>query len=217
VSQRARARGLPVLALAAMPSSIYFQHCGKCAANSRADELNLDAPMELLNLDSLHKRSLNRTVEAMNHGRFNTAKRDFFGDKAIERSNYSLPSRLFLDPYHVSDGNLLAENFLQNRFQRGGMTSLAGRSKQLAFDAERYGKDDTRARARSRYVEPEGGRFVPALKPACSRDKGPDPYGTHKHTTWQLANTGFTGGLGTVQKMAPKWNTFALSRPPVGQ
>ena len=29
---------------------------------------------------------------------------DFFGDVAIARSNYSLPSRLFLDPYHVSDG-----------------------------------------------------------------------------------------------------------------
>jgi len=198
-------------------SSIYFQHCGKCAANSRSDELNLEAPKDLLNLDTNHKRSVGRCVEQMHHGRFSTAPRDFFGDRAIERSNYSMPSRLFLDPYHVQDGNLWAENFLQNRFQRGGMTSITGRSQQLTFQVERFGKEDARARARSKEIEPEGGRFIPPLKPACSRDKGPDPYGTHKHTTWQLSNTGFTGGLGSVSKMAPKWNTFSLSRPPVGQ
>jgi len=209
-------RAAPVEALAPpMPSSIYFQHSGKCAANAHEDSLNLDAPKELLNLDVLHKRSTARNVEAMNHGRFSTAPRDFFGDKAIDRSNYSLPSRLFLDPYHVADGNLWAENFLQNRFQRGGMTSLAGRSKQLTFDAERFGKDDARARARSRYVEPEGGRFIPSLKPACSRDKGPDPYGTHKHLHWTISNTGFTGGLGSLSKTSPVWSTYSLSRPRV--
>jgi len=68
-----------------------------------------------------------------------------------------------------------------------------------------------------RYVEPEGGRFIPALKPACARDKGPDPYGTYKHMTWTKANTGFTGGMGSVSKMAPTWSTFSLSRPAVGQ
>ena len=47
------------------------------------------------------------------------------------------------------------------------------------------------SRARSKYVEPEGGRFVPPLKPACSRDKGPDPYGTAKH-----ARCGLGLGLG---------------------
>lgn len=103
-----------------------------------------------MNLDVLHKRSTARNVEAMNHGRFGTAPREFFSDLAIARSNHSVPSRLFLDPYHVSDGNLWAENFLQSRFQRGGMTSIAGRSKQLGFEVERFGKDDTQSRARSR-------------------------------------------------------------------
>jgi hypothetical protein len=223
---------------------------GKCAANFRTDELNMDAPKELLGLDVLHKRSTARNVEAMGHGRFNTAPRgesassararllhahaltrshgpltgarlpfllslrsycscfvdlrcacarcgargavhaEFFGEVAVRRSNYSVPSRLFLDPYHVADGNLWSENFLMGRFQRGGMTSLAGRSSQLVLEKERFGKEDMQSRARSKYLEPEGGRFVPPLKPACARDKGPDPYGTHKHTSWIIANTG---------------------------
>ena len=52
------------------------------------------------------------------------------------------------------------------RFQRGGMTSLAGRSELLRFEKERFGKEDMQSRARSKYLEPEGGRFVPPLKPA---------------------------------------------------
>ena len=115
---------------------------------------------------------------------------DFFGEAAVARSNYSVPSRLFLDPYHVADGNLWAENFLMGRFQRGGMTSLAGRSELLRMEKERFGKEDMQSRARSKYLEPEGGRFVPPLKPACARDKGPDPYGTHKHASWVIQNTG---------------------------
>lgn len=192
-----------------------------------------------MNLDMYHKSSTSRNVEVMNYGRFSTEPREFFSDKAILRSNYSLPSRVFLDPYHVSDGNLWSENFLQNRFQRGGMTSNAGRTKQLTFTTERFGKEDTQSRARSRfdstrggggdlsilpckhalfrYVEPESGRFIPALKPACSRDKGPDPYGTHKHLSWDKPNTGFIGGIGSVSKLAPKWSTFSLSRPQVSQ
>jgi hypothetical protein len=141
---------------------------------------------------------------------------DFFFGAAIARANQSLPSRVFLDPYHVADGNLWSENLLQNRFQRGGtMTSMAGRSKQLILEAERFGKDDVSARERSRYIEPEGGRFRPALKPACSRDKGPDPYGTHKHLNWTIQNTGLGGGIGSMSKTEPKWSTFSLTRPRV--
>ena len=82
-----------------MPSSVYFQHSGQCVANLREKyELNIDAPKDLLNLDFLHKRSTQRNIEAMNHGRFSTAPREFFGEMALRRSNYSLPSRLFLDP-----------------------------------------------------------------------------------------------------------------------
>ena len=129
---------------------------GQCAANIGQDRLNLDAPKELLNLDVLHKRSTARNVEAMHHGRFPTAPRKFFGEDAVDRSNYSVPSRLFLDPYHVADGNLWAENFLMARFQKGGMTSLAGRSSILKFEKERMGKEDSQSRARSKYLEPEG-------------------------------------------------------------
>ena len=138
---------------------------------------------------------------------------DFFGEKAIARSNESVGSRLFLDPYHVADGNLWAENFLMGRFQRGGMTSLAGRSKLLKLEPEKFGKEDMQSRARSKYLEPEGGRFVPPLKPACSRDKGPDPYGTHKHTSWVIRDTGYAGGMGTMAKTNPVWRTQPLSRP----
>lgn len=140
---------------------------------------------------------------------------DFFGEKAIARSNESVGSRLFLDPYHVADGNLWAENFLMGRFQRGGMTSLAGRSKLLRFEPEKFGKEDMQSRARSKYLEPEGGRFVPPLKPACSRDKGPDPYGTHKHVKWTIQNTGYVGGMGTKSASAQTWSTYALARPNV--
>ena len=70
------------------------------------------------------------------------------------------------------------------------MTSLAGRSKLLRFETERFGKEDMQSRQRSKYIVPEGGRFIPPLKPACARDKGPDPYGTHKHTSWLIPNTG---------------------------
>ena len=66
----------------------------------------------------------------------------------MERSNYSVPSRLYLDPYHVADGNLWSENFLMGRYQRGGMTSLAGRSSLLKMEAEKFGKEDMQSRVR---------------------------------------------------------------------
>lgn len=58
-----------------MPSSVYFGHNGKCAANFRTDEMDMNAPKELLNLDVLHRRTTSRNVETMNHGRFSTAPR----------------------------------------------------------------------------------------------------------------------------------------------
>lgn len=198
-------------------ATVYFGHQGKCAANLRSDSLNMDAPKELLGLDVLHKRSTSRNVEAMQHGRFSMAPRNFFGDAAVARSNESMPSKLFLDPYHVADGNLFAENFLMGRFQRGGQTCLAGHSSMLKMEKERFGKEDMQSRARSKYLEPEGGRFVPPLKPACSRDKGPDPYGTYSHTKWVIANTGYVGGMGSKAKSAPQWSTFALTRPVISQ
>ena len=70
--------------LRAMPSSVYFGHNGKCAANFRNDELDMNSPKELLNLDVLHKRSTARNVEQMPHGRFGTAPRTFFGDPDID-------------------------------------------------------------------------------------------------------------------------------------
>ena len=93
--------------------------------------------------------------------------------------------------HHVTDSNLWCENFTMNRYQRGGITTChAGRSSALKMQVERYGKTDPQSRARSKYIEPEGGRFVPPLKPACSRDKGPDPYGVGDHAKWMIASTG---------------------------
>ena len=95
------------------------------------------------------------------------------------------------------------------------MTSLAGRSKLLKLEPEKFGKEDMQSRARSKYLEPEGGRFVPPLKPACSRDKGPDPYGTYKHVNWTIKNTGYYGGMGTKSATSQTWSTYALARPNV--
>ena len=93
--------------------------------------------------------------------------------------------------HHVTDSNLWCENFTMNRYQRGGVTTChAGRSSSLKMQVERYGKTDPQSRARSKYIEPEGGRFVPPLKPACSRDKGPDPYGTGDHAKWMISSAG---------------------------
>ena len=113
-----------------MPSgSVQFGKNGKCCANIRTDDLDLEHPKELLNLDVWHRRSTARSVEDIPYGRFSAAPRTFFGAEAIKRSNHSLPSRLFLDPYRIGDGNLWSENFTMNRYQKGGqLTGLAGRS-----------------------------------------------------------------------------------------
>ena len=104
-----------------MPSgSVQFGKNGKCCANIRTDDLDLEHPKELLNLDVWHRRSTARSVEDIPYGRFSAAPRTFFGAEAIKRSNHSLPSRLFLDPYHIGDGNLWSENFTMNRYQKGG-------------------------------------------------------------------------------------------------
>lgn len=58
-----------------MVSSAFFGNCGKCAANFRNDELDMNGPKELMNLDVFHKRSTQRNVEAMSAGRFSTAPR----------------------------------------------------------------------------------------------------------------------------------------------
>ena len=102
----------------------------------------MNAPKELLGLDTMHKCSTQRNVEQMTYGRFPAGEREFFGQKAVERSNYSVPSRLFLDPYHVSDGNLWAENFMMNRYQRGGQTAIVGRNSILKLERERFGEED---------------------------------------------------------------------------
>ena len=111
-----------------MPSgSVQFGKNGKCCANIRTDDLDLEHPKELLNLDVWHRRSTARSVEDIPYGRFSAAPRTFFGAEAIKRSNHSLPSRLFLDPYRIGDGNLWSENFTMNRYQKGGqLTGLRG-------------------------------------------------------------------------------------------
>jgi len=197
-------------ASAAAPSTMYFQHQGKSLPKNI--ELDINAPKELLNLDCFHKTSTARHVERTVYGRFNTAPREFFMQEAINRSGKSQPSRLFLDPYHVADGNLWTTNYDENRFQKGGMTSHAARSSQLVMQTEPPEISDPQTRARSKYVEQCRGRFVPPLKPVCSRDKGPDPYGTGKHLQWVITNSGYVGGVGTKAKTQPVWSTYSLSR-----
>ena len=192
--------------------SLYFQHHGRCVANMRDRPINMDEPDQLLNLDTMSKQSTGKNVETMHHGRFTTMPRKFVGDEATARSNGSIPSRLFLDPYHVSDGNLISYNFRMKQYQRGGQTCLAARNQYLKMEVERFGKTDPASRARSKYVEPPGGRFVPPLKPNCGRDKGPDPYGTAKHAQWLIPSTGYAGGMGASKKTTPKWSTYALSK-----
>jgi len=192
--------------------SLYFQHHGRCVANMRDRPIDMDEPDQLLNLDTMSKQSTGKNVETMHHGRFTTMPRKFVGDEATARSNGSIPSRLFLDPYHVSDGNLISYNFRMKQYQRGGQTCLAARNQYLKFEVERFGKTDPASRARSKYVEPPGGRFVPPLKPNCGRDKGPDPYGTAKHAQWLIPSTGYAGGMGASKKTTPKWSTYALSK-----
>ena len=107
--------------------SLYFQHHGRCVANMRDRPINMDEPDQLLNLDTMSKQSTGKNVETMHHGRFTTMPRKFVGDEATARSNGSIPSRLFLDPYHVSDGNLISYNFQMKKMQRGGQCAAPRR------------------------------------------------------------------------------------------
>ena len=52
-----------------------FKHQGLCAANLQGEALDLDAPKELINLDTMHKASTGRRVDAISYGRFSTAPR----------------------------------------------------------------------------------------------------------------------------------------------
>jgi hypothetical protein len=194
-----------------------FKDQGKCAANTRV-ALDLNTPSELLHLDVLHKSRLTTKVDNMQHGRFNTAPRDFFMNKAITRSNTSVASRLFLDPYHVADGNLWGPNFREKYVQRGGaMTSHSARSAQLTWEREPIVSQDPQRRARSKYLTPPEGRFAATLKPHCARSlNGPDPYNTQRRMTWCIRNTGYVGGddgsMGKASKVQPVWSTYALTR-----
>lgn len=140
-------------------------------------DLDVDAPAELNNLDQGKKMSVARSVQLMRHGRFERSARTWYLDKTIKRSNETRPGRLYIDPYGATTGNLWAENYEMKRYQKGGQTSLAGRSSQLVFAPLVDRKMDRRQLERSQFVLDEttriGDRFIPALKPVCKRDVGP--------------------------------------------
>lgn len=156
---------------------MYFQQQGRAAANMHTLDLDVDAPAELNNLDQGKKMSVARSVQLMRHGRFERSARTWYLDKTIKRSNETRPGRLYIDPYGATTGNLWAENYEMKRYQKGGQTSLAGRSSQLVFAPLVDRKMDRRQLERSQFVLDEttriGDRFIPALKPVCKRDVGP--------------------------------------------
>lgn len=153
-------------------------------------------------------------------GRFGNMPRKFFGEEAMRRTNQYGPQKLYIDPYHVGDGNLYSDrlssgapNVRMEQYQIGGQTSKAARGKSLVWEKEKVPKNDSTSRARSRYVEPPLGRFVPALKPWCKRSAlSMDPYNVGCRTKWVIADTGFSGGLGSNSKTAPVWSTHSLAR-----
>jgi len=81
--------------------STYFKHQGKCAANLRSNTIDLEAPSDLVGLDALHKMSTGRRVATMRGGCFSTRPREGSNDAALKRQSESVPSQVFLDPYHV--------------------------------------------------------------------------------------------------------------------
>ena len=195
-----------------------FGKQGKCAANLRGAPLDLDAPQELLNVGVMHKMPTGKRVQHMAAGRFNNTPRSFFGEEALRRTNQFGPQRTYLDPYHVGDGNLYSErlssgapNVRMSQYQIGGQTCQAARGRSLVWDKEKVPRNDPDARARSRYVEPPVGRFVPALKPWCKRD-ALDPYHVGSRTPWIIADTGFSAGWGSMAKTTPVWSTNSLTR-----
>lgn len=197
-----------------------FQHQGKCVANIRSTALDLDAPTELLNVDVMHRMSTGRRVQTLSGGRFSNMPRIFFGEEAMRRTNQYGPQKLYIDPYHVGDGNMYSDrltsgapNVRMDQYQIGGQTSKAARGKSLVWEKEKVPKNDSNSRARSRYVEPPVGRFVPALKPWCKRSAvGLDPYNVGGRTKWLIADTGFSGGLSFNSMAAPVWSTHSLAR-----
>ena len=196
--------------------SLYFQHHGRCVANMRDRPINMDEPDQLLNLDTMSKQSTGKNVVTMHHGRFTTMPRKFVGDEATARSNGSIPSRLFLDPYHVSDGDLISYNFRMKQYQRGGQTCLAARNQYLKFEVERFGKTDPASRARSQRTSSTRGRRTVIRRSATLRGatSGPDPYAdVAKHAQWLIPSTGSPEGW--ARRLAdgtPKWSTYALTK-----
>jgi hypothetical protein len=120
---------------------MYFRQQGQCVANLRSSALDLDALMELLNLDVMHRMSTGRRVQALSGGRFSNTPRKFFGEEAMRRTNQYGPQKLYIDPYHVGDGNLYSDrltngapNVRMDQYQIGGQTSKAARGKSLVWD-----------------------------------------------------------------------------------
>jgi len=157
--------------------TVFFHQQGRAAANMHTDDLDIDAPSQLNNLDRGKKISVARAVQTMQHGRFERTQRKWYLEQAIKRSNETRPGRMYIDPYGATTGNLWAENYEMKRYQKGGQTSLAGRSQLLQFTPLVQRKMDRRQLERSQFVLDEttriGDRFIPALKPVCKRDIGP--------------------------------------------
>lgn len=164
--------------------TFFFQQ-GKCAANIHSDDLDVDAPAELLNLE-YGKMSVGRSVQKMRHGAFSRSKNKGFIDQAIAKSNEFWPSRMYIAPYSASTGNMWAENYTMKQYQTGGrQTSLAGRSNMLKMQPLVARKMDRRQMERSQFQLDEttfiGDRFVPPLKPVCKRDLGPGTSAARAH------------------------------------
>jgi len=155
----------------------FFHNNGKCAANMHTDDLDITSPAELTNLEQGKKMSVARSVQKIQYGAFGRSKRTWYLDDAIERSNEFLPGRMYIDPYGATTGNLWSENYEMTRFQKGGQTSIAGRSSVLKFTPLVHRKMDRRQIERSQYKLDHttlvGDRFVPPLKPVCKRAVGP--------------------------------------------
>ena len=156
---------------------MFFSQQGKCAANLHADDLDIDAPAELLNLDYA-KMSVGRSVQKMRAGAFSRTKNKGYLDAAIAKSNEFWPSRMYIAPYSSSTGNMWAEHYTMKQYQTGGrQTSLAARSQMLKVQPLIARKMDRRQIERSQYQLDEttfiGDRFIPPLKPLCKRDHGP--------------------------------------------
>jgi hypothetical protein len=156
---------------------MFFHQHGKCAANMHTDDLDIDAPGELNNLDQAKKMSVGRSVQKMTHGAFGRSKRTWYLDQALKRSNEFRPGRMYIDPYGATTGNLWSENYEMKRYQKGGQTTLAGRNDLLKMAPLVQRKMDRRQLERSQYkldeTTPIGARFIPPLKPVCKRDVGP--------------------------------------------